>query len=266
MKNSVVSIILAALLVASGIFLAAARKSNSRLNNGLKDFMAKVDSLKSEGRVLNKQMDSLKLHSDSLSNKSNSLEKSLTQLKVVVAAKDQSYSRLNQSMTEAGKKNNDLLIQQKRLEGEISALKTSNLKLGTENKDITSKLALIQDSNKQLTDELAAAKLSVKDNIQISSLTKNGTLNVKGRKIKRIETSVSLPAETKSLSFKIFDPNGTELSDQIGTFTHKTTNENGKSMKLEITYLLSKKIGTGMYRIEILSENKHAGNLLMTFR
>jgi len=73
----------------------------------------------------------------------------------------------------------------------------------------------------------------------------------------------------KSPGFKIFDPNGATLSDQNGTFKLQLSKESNSptgSMKMELTYLISKKIGPGLYTIEILNENKHMGNLLVRFR
>jgi hypothetical protein len=76
----------------------------------------------------------------------------------------------------------------------------------------------------------------------------------------------------KSPTFRIFDPNGIQIPEQNGSFDLKSVNEtsvnsgSGNSMKIELTYLLSKKIGPGLYKIEMLSENKHIGNFLVRLR
>jgi hypothetical protein len=63
-----------------------------------------------------------------------------------------------------------------------------------------------------------------------------------------------------------------QIPEQNGSFNLKSINETsmnsgwGNSMKIELTYLLSKKIGPGLYKIEMLNENKHVGNLLVRVR
>ena len=56
--------------------------------------------------------------------------------------------------------------------------------------------------NRQLSDEVAAARLTSKDNILIESMTRNGKLNVKGKRVRKIFASLSVQSEMKSPTFK----------------------------------------------------------------
>jgi hypothetical protein len=87
--------------------------------------------------------------------------------------------------------------------------------------------------------------------------------------VRKIFASMNIASDLKSPTFKIFDPYGTQLPEQYGLFDIKNTKEtsaSGSTTRLELSYMLSKKIGHGQYKIEILNENKHVGNLLISFR
>jgi hypothetical protein len=133
-------------------------------------------------------------------------------------------------------------------------------------------VATLGDAGKQLNDQLELARATTKDNILIETVTKSGQLNLKGKKVRKIIASLSMAREMKSPTFRIFDPGGIQLPEQNGSFELKSINEAsanspwGNSMKIELTYLLSKKVGPGLYKIEMLNENKHVGNLLVRFR
>jgi hypothetical protein len=133
-------------------------------------------------------------------------------------------------------------------------------------------VALLGDDNEKLNEQLIISKTAAKDNILIETMTKSGKLNLKGKKVRKIVATLNLQNEMKSPTFRIFDPNGVQIPEQNGSFNLKSINETsmnsgwGNSMKIELTYLLSKKIGPGLYKIEMLNENKHVGNLLVRVR
>ena len=165
-----------------------------------------------------------------------------------------------------------MVAAQNDLNKQLATFKALNEQLGQDNKNLLSKNALLSDANQQLTEQLVIAKATAKDNILIESMTKRGKLNLKGKRVRKIVASLSMQSEMKNPTFRVFDPNGTQLSEQYGIFNLKRINETSanspsvNSIKIELTYLLSKKIGPGLYKIEMLNENKHVGNLLVRFR
>ncbi|HEV8513052.1 MAG TPA: hypothetical protein VGQ59_07230, partial [Cyclobacteriaceae bacterium] len=167
---------------------------------------------------------------------------------------------------------NDLVTSQKDMNKEVATLKSMNDQLGKENQTLMSKAALLSDENIKLNDQLQFAMVSSKDNILIETMNKSGKLNLKGKKVRKIVASLNTHGEMKNPTFRIFDPNGVQLSELSGSFGLKKINESStnspsdNSMKIELTYLLSKKIGPGLYKIEMLNKNKHIGNLLVRFR
>jgi len=93
--------------------------------------------------------------------------------------------------------------------------------------------------------------------------------------VRKIIASLDVYGEMKNPAFRIFDPKGIPLYDQMGSFNFQILNDKQmpggtlsipKSTKIELTYSLKKKIGPGIYRIEMLNDNKHAGNILVNLR
>ncbi|MBI1767048.1 MAG: hypothetical protein HY015_01085 [Bacteroidetes bacterium] len=94
-------------------------------------------------------------------------------------------------------------------------------------------------------------------------------MNIRGKRVRKIITSLNVQSDMKKPSFKIFDSRGIQLPDLFGSFDLKNVKETsslGSITKLELTYSLAKKIGPGIYKIEMLDENKHVGNLMVSFR
>ena len=272
MRNPAVSILLGIFLLGSVSLLFVAKKDNNELYRDLTVTRSKADTLSKENESLNYDLKRSKGRNDSLTSNSAELEKSLTLTRDKLAAKERDLSKTYKTTEETNKKYNDLLSAQKAWEKESGNLKDVNEKLGHENESLKNKVALLGDDNEKLNEQLIISKTAAKDNILIETMTKSGKLNLEGKKVRKIVATLNLQNEMKSPTFRIFDPNGVQIPEQNGSFNLKSINETsmnsgwGNSMKIELTYLLSKKIGPGLYKIEMLNENKHVGNLLVRVR
>jgi hypothetical protein len=272
MKNSLASIVLSVLLVGTGSLLYMAKKANNSLDRDLTNTRSKADSLSTAAGILQNNVSRFARQIDSLSTKNGELEKSVAQANTKLAAREREAWKDRKAVTETAKKYNDLLASQKNRDTQLSNLNAANAQLETENRNLMVQLASSNETNTQLNEQLLAARVTWKDNILVETMRKNGQLNLKGRKVRKIVASLNIQSEMKSPTFKIFDPNGVLLPDQYGLFDVKKINDGPASsssstfMKIQLTYLLSKKIGPGIYRIEMLNENKHIGNILVRFR
>jgi hypothetical protein len=272
MKNPAVSMLLGIFLLGAVSLLFVAKNANERLDKDLRMTKSNADSLLKVAGSFDAGIKRVKSQNDSLSVKNEELKKSLEQTGSKLAVKDGEIWRTKKAADETSKKYNDLVSSQKNSEKQIAALKALNDQFGKENKNLMSRFQSLTDDNKQLNDRLLFAIASAKDNILMESTNKRGKLDVKGKKVRKIVATLNLQSEMKNPAFRIFDPNGVPLPDEIGSFDIKRINEkstnslSGNSMKIELSYLLSKKIGPGLYKIEMLNENKHLGNLLVRFR
>jgi cell division protein FtsB len=264
MKSIVVNVILAMLLLGSGSMIFVAKNTNDNLDRDLIATRSKNDSLSKDKESLGNEVKKLNEKRDSLVSKNVEMNKLLAETTSNLAVRDRQIGRTQKATEEANKKYNALMATNKDLEKQLASLKKANAQLGEDNKSMTSKILLLTDDNKKLNDQLILAKATSKDNVLIETMTKNGTLNLKGKKVKKITASFTMQGKMQSPTFKMFDPNGTQLPDQSGSFDLKTSP--GDPLKMELTYLLSKRIGPGLYRIEVLNENQHMGNLLVRFR
>jgi hypothetical protein len=269
MKSSIVSILLLVLLAGSGAFLIGGQNSLSQLSNELALSNSKRDSLSRESERLNARMILLKKRADSLAEKDNTLFVSLTKSKSLLFDEEKSIRKLNSEFVEMNKKCDFLLDRQKQEYRQMNLLASNNVKIGGENKELTAKLARLIEANNQLLAELSFAKQLEKDSIFIESRDKNDELCFFGNKIKKILITMCVSSDIKSPALKIFDPQGRPLPERAGQLTFSTSAINSFSKnlsKLKLTYLLTEKIDSGPYRMEIANNGKHIGTLLMKFR
>jgi uncharacterized protein YhaN len=273
MRNPVVSILLTIFLLGSVSLLFIAKKDNNNLYSDLNVTRANADSLSKEKESLGNTLKKIRGKNDSLTSKSSELGKSLSLTRNRLAAKERDIAKINKTTDETNKKYEDLLAVHKEWEKESKNLKDANAALGRENESLKNKVLLLTDDNNKLNEQLTITKTTAKDNILIEPMTRSGKLNLKGKKVRKIVASLNLQNEMKSPTFRIFNPNGIQLPEQNGSFNLKRINEtsmnsqvNNNSNKIELTYSVSKKIGPGLYRIEMLNENKHVGNLCIRFR
>jgi len=272
MRSSGVSITLGVFLLAAASLLFIAKKANNSLDRDLIATRSKADSLSKNNELLGDRVKRLNGKSDSLVVKNGELEKSIELTTSQLASKDREIWKTHKAAANATKKYDDLVVAKKDWDKQLANLKTANAQLGQENKSLSNKILLLNDDSKKLNDQINTSRAAAKDNILVETMAKSGKLEVRGRKVKKIVASLTVQSELKSPTFRVFDPSGNQLPEQNGSFEFKTVNEIpqnstiGNSIKIELTYLLSKKLGAGLYRIEVLNDSKHIGNLLVRFR
>jgi hypothetical protein len=212
--------------------------------------------------------DQLKKRSDSLLEKNGALAKSLVQSNWRVSMKEKEVSASHEAADNATKKVDEMVDTKKKDDSQIRNLQSRADQLEREKNELNTKISLLMESNNRLNNLLVSAK----DNILLESFSKNGKLNLKGKKIRKLVATLSMPFELKKPAFKFFDLHGNQLSGQYGTFDFRSSTDanstfgSGKPTRAELVYSLSKKLGPGTYRIEMLDSSKHIGNLLVSFR
>jgi chromosome segregation ATPase len=268
MAKSFLSVLLPVALVASGIFLISIQKSNDRLSDALSLSSYKEKLMLQDKESLRKELIQLKSKLDSLSLKRVALQAPLMDSKSIVTYQEQRIAMLVRSFEELNAKYDQVLDRQQQRFKKLTELSSTNTQLMSEIKNLSTKLAGVTENNQRLNSELSLAEGLAKDNIFIEPEDEEGKPCAIGNRVKKIVATLSLPSEIKSPVFKIFDPEGKPLPDQGGHYQFTANNEGSvqKMKKLEMTYQLSKKIGSGLYRVEIASEGKHIGNLLMRLK
>jgi septal ring factor EnvC (AmiA/AmiB activator) len=269
MKNYIVNIVLIGLFV-GGVFLIVKKKTSISFSEPITKPSVKKGLQPAQRYALDNQADQLRRKIDSLELETSNLKKALAKSDASLTTEDQGLIRLTNSFEKMNEKCDDFLNQRKQWDKERTAMQSNYAKLDAENRNLTDRVLALSQTNQQLSAQLSLAKLFEKDNICIARLDKNDQPNAKASKIKKIKVSMSLPTEMKSPVFKIFDSSGKMLPDQSGSFTSNFSNEvnlfGDKATRLELTYLVSKKVDPGSYRLDIDDEGKHVGNLLMNFR
>ncbi len=270
--KSALNIILSLSLAGAVSLIFIAKDTKDNLDRHLKASLSNEDSLTKKSQSLEKESKKFKSEADSLASKNSEQQKTIGQANSKLFAMGREITNARKSVDEVNKKCVDL---QKDWEKQLAGFKSTSTQLQQDNKGLTDKLTELSETNNELTKELVIAHANSKDNILIQSMKKNGSLNVKGKKVRKIVTSLDVCGDLKNPAFRIFNPNGIPLSDQMGSFDYQTINDKPmlggglsmpKSTKINLTYSLKKKIGPGIYRIEMLNDNKHAGNILVNLR
>lgn len=231
---------------------------------------ASVDSIARSKESLKEDLIILQQKSDDQSQQLEKSAKSEAASENQLAASRVEIAKKDKALLDANKKCEESLAQQKILNSQIGDLKKTSDQLQAENKNIQAKLAALQQSNAQLTDDLASARLISKDNILIESLAANGKPHSKGKRVRKIITEFSIKKDLQNPTFRITGPGGEELPFANGNFSLDRVTEGGtaglKPKKIRLTYAATKKMTKGLYQIEILNDSKHMGNLMVMFR
>lgn len=264
-----VGLVVSMFVLGSVSLLYTAYKDNKSLDQSLIAARRRADSLYLHSDSAEQHVEELKRKVDSAIARASELKKSVALTQRELRAKDREIERSHQATDSANKKIESLLASQKTDAKNLTELKTRNDQLEKDKKELGAKIVVITESN----DKLNNALLNVKDNIRLEAVNQRGKLNVKGKKVKKIIATLSVPFELKKPTFKFFDPNGNQLPDQNGAFNFHSVNDANstfadgyRSTKIELSYSLSKRLGRGTYKIEMLDGNKHIGNLMVSLR
>ncbi|MBS1491197.1 MAG: hypothetical protein JSS93_11770 [Bacteroidetes bacterium] len=245
------------------------KQLNKKIEANIKKEAAKVDSLSAINRQMADTEKKLFAKIDSGTKKINELDVLVAQANTKLATKERDLRKVKQANAQNTKKFIEWEVSKKQWEAKNQELAAANEKMLQQNNHLLAQISSLTETNHQLTDQLAQANALAKDNITVEAFAKNGKPHAKARKIKKINMAFTTYAELKSPTFKIYDQAGTLLPDSYGSFQFKLDKENSgnpAALKLEMTYLLSKRIKKGLYRVDIANENKHVGSLFVRFR
>jgi hypothetical protein len=273
-----VAIITTTLLVTSLVWLMNTKSVNGSLQAGLKDEKLKSESLLSEKLSLEK--DILKMKDQILLLKGENIEfdKLVNATMAKLNSQQSDYNRMkkeNLGLAQLKKQKQELIALQSKLENELQSLRDENSSLSSENHDLITTVASLKERNKILTDDLNRSMFSMLDQSQIQAVKgKSERLTVKAKRTKKLVADFDIPASLINLSFKVLDAKGNVLSPEAGTIISSVmpatenllaSTENNSAgnrfQKVKVNYTPSTKLKSGIYTIEVLSENLHVGSM-----
>jgi hypothetical protein len=163
----------------------------------------------------------------------------------------------------------------KELGKSILDLNSTLARIQNEENELKNKVAFLEQQNAQLVDDLQRAQIALLDNSQIESVKKNDRLTVNARKTRKLMATFNVTSYMRDISFRIYDPNGKILSThENGTVSYQMKeNEiltasskdeiqsNVPNKKVAMTFEPKKKLTTGVYKVEILSEKLYVASI-----
>jgi len=184
MKN-LLSIVLSAFLLGSISLLYVAKKDNDRFVKDFKVTKSKADSLLTATGTLQNDVTKANRRTDSLAIKNDELGKSLSQITITLTSREKEIRKNNKATQEAAKKYDDLFTLQKDGEKQLVNLKIINARLENDNKSLMLKLSSLTEANKQLNDELMAAKVARERQYSCRNYDQEWHVKFKGQKSKK---------------------------------------------------------------------------------
>lgn len=273
-----VAVVTSALFVASLFWLMNTRHVNSSLEAGLQEQKLRSEELLSEKLLLEKDIQKFKEQLGTLKDQNADLDNLVKSTSAKLKSQESDYNRMkreNASLGQIKKQRQELQALKSQLQNELSSLKVSYAALEAENNELNNTVATLQERNRVLTGDLNRAMFAAVDQSQIQAVKgKNEKLTIRAKRAKKLIANFEVPANLKSLSFRITDSKGTVLTSADGTtaFTSTPSDKNlmassdtevqgNKLQRVEMVYIPKEKLKTGVYTVEILNENLYVGSL-----
>jgi myosin heavy subunit len=285
-RTSTLAAIAILLLIGTGIFLGFQLNKNGKLEADLKNEKLSAESLLSQKLSLDKEM--LKIRTDLKQAEAQraALDKSLADLtsKLDAAERDlKSIQRQNGSVSQLKKQIQELSTQRDGLERQIAQSKASLSQLQESNDDLQKMVALLQQQNHALSEELNSTRLAIMNDMLVASTKRNSKLTVKARRTNQLVVDMDVAGQAENLSFKVINPAGVELTDNHGSYQVQTIVPNKKASqafyvaptsslpapsfkRIQMTYQAKQKLSPGIYHIEVLSNSRSIGSLQVKLR
>lgn len=273
-----VAVVTSALFVASLFWLMNTRHVNSSLEAGLQEQKLRSEELLSEKLLLEKDIQKFKDQLGTLKDQNAGLDDSVKATSAKLKNQESDYNKMkreNASLGQVRKQRQELQALKNQLENELSSLRLSYTELEAKNNELNNTVATLQERNKVLTDDLNRAMFAAVDQSQIQAVKgKSEKLTIRAKSARKLIANFEVPANLKSLSFRITDSKGNVLTPADGTtaFTSTPSDKNftassdaevqgNKLQKVEMVYIPREKLKTGLYTVEILNENLYVGSL-----
>jgi chromosome segregation ATPase len=254
------------------------KRVNGSLEAGLQDQKLKSEALLSEKLLLEKDIQKFKDQLFKLKDENADLDNLVKSTSAKLKNQESEYNRMkreNASLAQIKKQRQDLQALKSQLENELTSLRASYAALETKNTELNNTVAALQERNKILTDDLNRAMFAAVDQSQIQAVNgKSEKLTVRAKRTRKLIANFEVPANLKSLSFRITDSKGNVLTSEEGNIAFSAVpseknliassdseTQGNKLQKVEMVYIPKEKLKTGVYTVEILNENLYVGSL-----
>lgn len=284
-KSRTITAIAILLLLGTGVYLSIEIARNNRLTGELMEEKLSSETLLSEKLSLDKELVKLKLELKSLQGKNVNLDKALSSTtKQLENAQQALKKNQNQSTSLAHlkKQNQEMRKMNEDLEQQVTNFKTSLAQLQSSNDDLTRTVALLQDENKKLKEELEVERITFLNNVLAETSTTNKKLTVKAKRTRIITFTIDVPAQAENLKLKVTGPDGKEIPSTDGDLTVKVLSfevkntqafyvtpsafNGSQSKRVEMIYKPKVRLNSGVYKIEVLGDSRSIGGLQVKLR
>jgi len=201
-----------------------------------------------------------------LSSAVNSLTRQRDDLDHELKVLNRELSLVNKSAATNKSKYTTLLTRHGMLDKELESLRSGQEDLKRENSRLTGKIADLHEENKKTESDLRSALTTWYDGaLIIATRGMSDKLVVRGRRIQKLTASLRLSTLLDDFQFRIIDPRGVPLNEERGKLTSLALSTDTNTKLVEVTFVPKKKLHAGMYKLEIVSQSRVMGSLLMKF-
>lgn len=277
-STKAIAIATTALFFVSVLWLMNTERVNSSLETRLENEKLKSEELLSEKLLLAKNFQKIKSQLFSAQDRNLELDNVVSNTKERLESQEVAYNQMkneNRSLAQLKKDKKELLGLQSQTENELQSVRLAYEDLMEKNKELTNSVAFLQETNVLLTGELNKAMFAAVDHSQILAVKrKSEKLTVSAKRTNKIVTNFEVPADLKSLTFRIVDPTGNILSPKDATIASTITPSEknfiassnpginvNKRQKVDMIFTPNEKLKTGVYTVEILNANLYVGSM-----
>lgn len=283
-RNNIITATAILLLIFSIGYLSVERRKASVIENDLKDEKLTAETLLSEKLLLEKEIDKLRSELAEMTGKNKDLYKQADDSEKKLALTERqltSVQKHNAGVRQLKKQIEELTRLKEALENQLNDSRNSIQQFKSSNDDLMLTVALLQQENKKLKEELTAASFVSLNESLIETIKRNKKITVSARRTKKLTITTDVPGDATDLKFKITSPDGNEMPVKSGDYNVKvltgevrsqafyipSTVSSGRHYKrAEITYTPVEKLKPGLYRIQIMNDSLSIGALQVRLR
>jgi myosin heavy subunit len=254
-------------------------KTNFSLKNNLKKEKLNSEQLLSSKLLLSKEIERKKQDLESLRDRFIEINRKNEKLSSIVSEKDQRINYLskeNIALNKTKKELSDTIKQKEDIDKQFTILRLNNEELLSKMSEKEKSIASLEEKLKSLTMQLEQVALNTSNNFQISATKgkKRERLTIVAARTKKLTIDFEVPQNlTEKISFRIITPSGKSVTsdDKAMTWTFPTnprnltaslsglTGEFEESRQVQLIYSPKEKLQSGLYKIEIISNNNVIG-------
>lgn len=237
----------------------------------------RAEELLSEKLLVEKNLSTSESQLHDLVEKNETLSRQLEEAKRSGILNDSSIKNLQNQLVANKRIYKELVAANHALEIKLSSLNKEAEGLRNERTVALSEVETLRGKVDNLKKELALAHTSYYyDRVLVeASRGKKDKLVAKASRTKKLKATLMIPSAMKDVTFQIFDPSGNLISnapsngilavrviEDNNTVASTSGGEGASTYKpTEMTFIPKKKLASGTYRIQVLSENLLVGTL-----